>query len=257
MLNKKILMAGVVGLFVLVVLCVFAFGTVPNVAAAEVTATPSAPAIAATPTPKPGGAQGQAPKPNKATQAVVNALKGSGLAGGVVISNTNGTLSLKLGNRNVQVKTNASTIVVIPGQSNAQVADIQVGDRVVAEFPGKDKNAPAAALLDIPKDYKVNNLRLGAVLKINGNRVALRTRNGNQVITTNASTVVLDVSSGKPAIKSLSDLKARNAVLVIGKPDGKAFNGQVIVIVSQDARKLLEKIKPKQPAATPTPNSGT
>lgn len=208
-----------------------------------------------TPTPEPTSPAPSARAPQRqgvtraqALQGFAALLKRSGLTGGVVASNDGSALGVKLGKTSAQLQVASNAIVVVPGVSNATLSNVQVGDRVVAAMTG-GATGTAAFLLDFPASYKVTNLALAAVQSNNGGTLTLRVaRGGTRKVTTDASTMVVNLNGGQPALGSVSDLTQGNAVLVIGDSSGGAFNAQVIVVLSKNVRNLLPK---QQPQPTP------
>ncbi len=219
----------------------------PTDAPTPATAAPSAPVA------PPAQAKPQLPDRGK----VEGALKLADLSGGVVAENKNGALTLRLAQRQTQqVQTNASTIVVVPGKANAQVADIRVGDRVIVDFGGDTTNTTAAFLLALPADYNVGNVLLGAVMSTQGETINVRTRTGNGRVVTGSQTTFVNLSDDKPTIGAFKDLKQGNVVVAIGQDTSDAFNAQIIVIADKDARAILDRNRGNQPAPTPTPKPG-
>jgi hypothetical protein len=212
----------------------------------------SAPQAATTPI----APQGTAPKRAQAAQALQNLLKGSGLQGGVVTSNSGSTLGLKIGRAAAKIQVAPNAIVVVPGKTAATLTDVQVGDRVIADVTASDTSAPASFLLDIPANYAAGNVMLGAVMPKRGGSLNLRTRTGARAVTTSTSTQIVNISGSQPTLGTIDDLKPGSAVVTIGSSSGNAFAAQVIVLLDQDARTLLRKANPKNaPPATPTPGA--
>jgi hypothetical protein len=204
------------------------------------------PTVAATPE-----AQSNPPMPDRKRAEQV--LKIAGLSGGIVTANRNGTLMLRTSNGAEQIQTGPNTIVVIPGQNNAQVADIRVRDRVIVDFGGTDTAVAAALLLDFPADYDANNVLVGAVRASRRDALTVRTPAGVETLTPTGTTLMVDMSQDKPALGVLGDLEPGNAVLVIGVRNGESFEPQVIVILEKDARDLLNRGSRSQPMPMPTP----
>ena len=145
----------------------------------------------------------------------------------------------------------------MPGKSNAQVAEIRVGDRVIVDY-GDDKNTTAAFLLDLPADYNMENVLLGAVVSSKGGTINVRTRTGNDRITTSDQTTFVNLSGDKPSLGAFKDLKQGNGVIAIGQDTSDVFNAQIVVVTDRDARALLNRGRnnPPSPAPTPTPRPG-
>jgi hypothetical protein len=211
----------------------------------------SAPQAAATP----AAPSARTPRRAKAAQTIQALLKNTGLRGGVVTSNDGSTLGLKLGKATVQIQTSANVIVVVPGKTNATLSDIAVGDRVIADVTGNSASSAASMVLDIPASYKASNVMLGAVMPNKNGSLMVRARGGTHAVTTDASTVIVDISGGQPALGTLSDLTPASAVLVIGSSSGSAFNAQVIVLVDKNVRDLLNQVRKNLATPTPTPGS--
>jgi hypothetical protein len=198
------------------------------------------------PTPSARAPQRQGVTRAQALQGFAALLKRSGLTGGVVTSNDGSALGVKLGKTSARLQVASNAIVVVPGVSNATVSNVQVGDRMVAAMNG-GATGMVSFLLDFPASYKVSNLALAAVQSNNGGTLTLRARGGTRDVITDASTIVVNINGGQPALGSVSDLQPGNAVLVIGDNSGGAFNAQVIVVLSKNVRSLLPKGSPPQP----------
>ncbi|MCI0476588.1 MAG: hypothetical protein L0Y55_10100 [Anaerolineales bacterium] len=228
---------------------------VPNLAPAPApTETPTvAPTPGAPAAPPVAPAKPQLPD----RQKVEGALRLADLSGGIVSENKNGVLALRVGRQIEQVQTNAQTIVVMPGKTKVQVADIRVGDRVIVDY-GAETNTTAALLLDLPSDYATGNVMLAAVVSVRGGTLNVRTRSGDTRVAASAETVIVNLSGDKPALGALKDLKPGNAVIVIGQDNNDTVNAQVIVVTDRDARALLNRGRgnPQGPAPTPTPKPG-
>jgi len=263
MSKRKLSIIATSALFILIVLGATACGSVPNIiGAAQPTAQPTivppAPPTsvpASTPTPAPStDAQGNAPK-NARQQILTALLKATGLEAGVVGANNNGTLNVRMGKGPAEIQTNASTIVVVPGMSNAKASNINKGDRVLVEFPNGDSTKPAAFVMALPNDLTTDNVRLGAVIANQRAGTSVRTLRGTENLTTDSSTIVVNLNSGQPSLGSVSDLQTGNAVAVVGNSNDSSFAAQVIVILGKDARNLLKRFNPNSPAALPTPGA--
>jgi len=240
MLNKTTLI--IIG----ALLILFACGATACEAVPSLAATPQPVATAtiapAVPTPAPTAvaapeAPGRATMPDR--RKIEGALKIAGLSGGIVRANDNGTLSLRMGGQLEQIQTTAGTIVVIPGKNDAKVADIRVGDRVVADLG--TSASTAAFLLAFPADYGADNVLAAAVRASRGRNINVLSREGNRALTTSATTTVVDISGDQPTLASLGDLKRGNAIVAVGQSDGDKFDAQVIVVLDKDARALLGK----------------
>jgi hypothetical protein len=199
---------------------------------------------------------GAAPKRAQAAQALQNLLKGLGLQGGVVTSNSGSTLGLKFGKATAQVQVAPDAIVVVTGETAATLTDVRVGDRVIADVTSSNPNATASFLLDVPANYTADNVMLGAVMPNKNGALNLRTPRGARAVSTSASTLIVNISGSQPALGSISDLNPGSAVVVIGSNSGSTFDAQVIVLLDKDARTLLRKAHPKNaPPSTPTPGA--
>jgi len=217
----------------------------------------TAPTVAPTTEPAPATtpqAQSELPLPDRGK--IESALRLADLSGGIVSANKNGTLTLRLAQQTTQVQTNVSTIVVIPGKTNAQIADIHVGDRVIADYGNDVTKTTGAFLLDLPSDYNTGNVLLAAVLSSKGGTLNVRTRSGSDKVAANDETLIVNLSGDKPTLGSLKDIKPSNLVVVIGQDGGNAFKAQVIVVTDRDARGILNRGRGNQPAPTPTPKLG-
>lgn len=208
-----------------------------------------APQAAATP----AAPSSKAPKRANTPQALQTLLQSAGLQGGVVTSNDGSTLSFKFGNATSQIQVAPNAIVVVPTKTNATLSDVAVGDRVIADVTGDSTNAAASLVLDFPTSYTASNVTLGAVLLNQNGALTVRARSGTYSVTTDASTMIVDISGAQTALGTLGDLTPASAVLVIGSRSGNAFNAQVIVRLDKNVRDLLSKVRKNLP--TPTPSS--
>jgi hypothetical protein len=246
-------------LLVLSALNVTACEAVPNIASQFLpTPTPTA-APTATPAPATATAPQAQAKPQAPANRIEGALRLADLSGGIVSENKNGVLTLRLTQRQTQqIQTNASTIVVMPGKNNVQVADLRVGDRVIADFGSDTTKTTAALLLDLPANYNMQNVMLGAVMSTKGETINVRTRTGNDRVTTSNQTTIVNLSGDKPALGAFKDLKQGNVVVAIGQDTNDTFNAQIIVVADHDARAILNRGRnnPQGPAPTPTPKPG-
>ncbi len=269
MLNKNGMMILIAAAFVILALGATACDSVPTTLAqglstieqnlpASLAPATDTPTPTMTPTPEPTSPAPSARAPQRqgvtraqALQGFAALLKRSGLTGGVVTSNDGSSaLGVKLGKTSAQLQVASNAIIVVPGVSNATLPNVQVGDRVVAAMNG-GATGTASFLLDFPASYKVGNLALAAVQSNNGGTLTLRVaRGGTRKVTTDASTMVVNLNGGQPALGSVGDLTRGNAVLVIGDSSGGAFNAQVIVVLSANVRNLLPKSQPQ-----PTPGA--
>jgi hypothetical protein len=226
-------------LLVLSALSATACQAVPNPAPAPAPSTAAQDAPAAAPTPS-RAAQGEPvapPLPDRSR--IESALRLAGLSGGVVTAKKDGALTLRSAGRFLQVRTNDQTIVVVPGKTSAQIADIRVGDRVITDFGRDTTNTTAAFLLDLPADYGTGNIRLGAVVASKPGVVNLRTRNGADKAATSDATMVIRLGGNKPTVGAVTDLQPGSVVVVIGQESGDTFNAQVVVATGKDARARL------------------
>ena len=206
------------------------------------------PSVASAQSPNPAPGADATDKAEELKQRLIKLqalLRATGLQAGVVVTNTDGTLTLKTGKESLQVQTNDKTIVVVAGKKQAKVADVRAGDLVVVEFPNQDASKPASFVMSFPKGFKVENLRLGAVIGVRRNGMALRTPQGNEPVTMNNATVVIDLNKGIAKKSSVDDLKQGNAVLVVGTSRGKVFQAQTVIVLDKNTRDLLDKAKQK------------
>ena len=266
MLNKKVsvsLMGAALAIFALSATACDSLPTALTqnlpISFAPATSTPTpteAPTLAPQTATTPVAPQGKAPQRPQAAQALQNLLKGLGLQGGVVTSNSGSTLGLKLGKATAQLQVAPGAIIVVPGETAATLTDIRVGDRVIADVTSSNPNASASFLLDVPANYTADNVMLGAVMPNKNGAINLRTPRGVRAVSTSASTLILNISGSQPTIGSVSDLNPGSAVVVIGSSSGSGFDAQVIVLLDKDARTLLRKANPKNaPPSTPTPGA--
>jgi hypothetical protein len=247
--------SAIVLLSVALALSATACGNVPGIASqapAPVVIPTSVPVIEPTPVATPVAPQARG-KELDAARGLDTLLKGLGLKGGVVTSNNDGTLGLRLGKTTEQVRVASNAIIVLPDNPNAQVSDIRVGDRVIAEV-GDDANAPATFLLDFPRGYDLSNLRLGAVMPGKSGSLTLRGRGGTHAVTTSGATMIVNITGDQPALGSLDDLKPGAVVLAVGNASDDAFSAQVIVLLEKNLRDL-GKGKRNLPPPAPSPGA--
>ncbi len=239
-MSNKILFALIAALLVLLTLGATGCEAMPTLDATPPLPEKVATAVTPTPTPMPATTpetSSQAPAPDR--RKIENALKIAGLAGGIVSANTGDTLTLRTGRQPQQIQTNATTLVAIPGKSDATVADIRVGDRVLADLDAS--GTTATFVLALPADTARENLLAAAILANRGASFAVRTRGGNRALHTDATTSVIDITGAQPTPVSPGDLKQGNAILAIGQANGEHFDAQLIIVLGQDARALLSK----------------
>jgi hypothetical protein len=210
-----------------------------------------APAPTAGSTPQTANKQGNGKKQNL---NVPNALRTLGLTGGVVTSNSNNALGVKLGKNTDQLSYTQSTIVVVAGKTTALPSDIQVGDRVIADVPDNSANSSATFLLDLPPSITPQNILNGAVQTSANGTVTFTTRVGKQLVATSNSTVVVNVVNKQPALGTLADLTRGKYAFVVGQPNGNTMNAQVVVLVDRPV--APNKNNRTSPTPTPTPKPG-
>lgn len=247
-MSKKILLIGM--LLIALTLGATACQAIPNILAQPT------PTSTSTTTPTPTATPLARANPQAPLNRIQGALQLAGLSAGVVSDNKNGTLALRVGRQTNQVQTNAGTLVVMPGKSNSQVADIRDGDRVIADFGDDTTKTTAAFLFDLPSDYTKGNVLLAAVVSSRGGTVNVRARTGNNQVSTSDDTLIVNLSDGAPALSSLADLKPGNLVVAIGQDGNDTFNAQIIVITDRDVRNLLNHGERNQPTPTPTLKPG-
>lgn len=231
---------------------------IPNIAPPA-----SAPTIAPVPTDVPTpvatpDAQGRLQPGNAPNANIQAALKNLGLTAGIVRASDASGIAIRTPKGNTKMRVDSATIIVIPGKTNAKATDIQTGDRVLVK--ADDPKSIVSMVLVLPRDYTMDNLVLGAVQSSANGSLTVRTRGGSaDQISTTTSTVVIKSDSGKPVLGTVSDLKAGNAIAVIGENKETA---QVIVILKDDLRGALNRggqpapPKGKQPLPKPTPGAG-
>ncbi len=208
----------------LFVLAAAGCGLVSQVAHAP---TPTARATAAPATPAPAHTPPRAKPASTPTASVIQL----GLSGGVVVSNTDGVIGLRIGGSTLRIQTTADTIIVVPGVKNAQLADIHAGDRVIANIPDNNPATPAALLLAIPSSYSAADVLTGVVLTNANGTINLKTGVSNRRVLADASTTIVNISGNQPALATIDDAQSNSAVMVIGQPSGDAFTAQVLAIV--------------------------
>jgi hypothetical protein len=184
-------------------------------------------------------------------------MRALGLMGGVVVANSGSSISIRLGQNTDAIPISSSTIVAIPGKTDARAGDIQVGDRVVAKVANDGSNAPATMVLDVPASYTAANLAVGAVQSNANSLVTLRTRGSDRQVRVDATTLVVSITNGKPTIVTSSSIAKGNTTLILGQANGNMFRAQIVILLDRNSipRPRGGSRNAPQPTATPTPGS--
>lgn len=248
MFNKPLIMLSILAM--LLIVAATGCSTLPaSLAQAPATATPTA---TNTPLPTPTvpatATRPAAVRPNQPAQArLPGNLRALGLEGGVVASASNNSLGLKVGKSTDELSVDADTIIVVPGIQQAQVSDIHVGDRVVADVPSGDANAAASLIVDFPQSYIIQNIVTGVVTDKTQSGAQVRTRSGSQQVTGTPSTLIVSIVNSQPRTGTAADIKRGSPILVIGQAGGNSFTAQVVIVVDRAT------IHNARNGATPTP----
>jgi len=156
------------------------------------------------------------------------------------------------------VGVNSSTIVIVPGKTNATLSDLRVGDRVIADVPNGQKFA--ALVMGTPKEMDKDNVTLGMVTGNSNGTLTLRAPGGGDTVSTTASTQVFKLTRDAVTPGAVSDLQNGNLIFALGTGNNDNFNAQVIFALPQGALNLGKGLgngkKNNQPQQPTTPNSG-
>lgn len=156
------------------------------------------------------------------------------------------------------VSVNSSTIIIVPGKTNATLSDLHVGDRVIADVPNGQKFA--ALVMGAPKEIDKDNVTLGMVTGNSNGSITLRTPGGGDTVSTSSSTQVFKLTRDAVTPGSVSDLQNGNLIFAMGTGDKDNFNAQVIFTLPQGALGLGKGLgngkKNNQPQPPTAPNSG-
>lgn len=221
----------------------------------------AAPGTAATPSvtpnakPTPGSpAAGRQAQTGPATLPAT--LRALGLEGGVVMTRTADSLTLRVGRVTDTIKIGVNTLVIMPGTPNATLLDIRVRDRVLASVSKSDPNAAAGLVLNLPLALSKDNFALGVVESRTQNFMIIRVRGGaNRAVAVGNSTVVVSLLQDNTARGKFSDVKRGSTVLVLGKPEngGRALGARVIFLLDRTALTPNGNRPSPTPTATPKP----
>lgn len=193
----------------------------------------------------------------QAPAALLQVFHQLGWEAGVVAKTSNDQIGVRtLKNAPDKIAIGANTIFVVPGIASATLADIHVGDRIIADTP--KTQTTASLVLGIPKDYAKDDLLLGLVQSNSNGLVTMRTRAGPDTLTTNAATQVINVIRERVALASVSQLQNGSLILALGESSDDAFTAQVIFALPKDALDLGKRLggNRKTPAQPPVPKSG-
>jgi hypothetical protein len=165
----------------------------------------------------------------------------------------------QIGLRTVQngpdkIAVGTSTIFIIPGKSNANISDIHVGARIIADVP--NDQTTAALVMSVPKDYDKDNVLLGQVKSNSNGLVTLRAPGGLDTLTTNGASQVIRVLREGIALGSVSDLQGGVLVAAIGQSTRDEFVGQAVFALPKGVLELGRKLggekrNPPPPALQP------
>lgn len=178
-------------------------------------------------------------------------LKSLGLEGGLVAANAGNELSLRIGKATQQLPVSSSTLVAIPGKTNAQISDIKIGDRVIADVGQGDASTPARFVLDIPQGYTTQNVVAGAVVTSGKSGIQVRARNGNEQVNADSSAVIINMTGNQAKLGTVADAKRGTGVLVIGQPDNGSMDAQVVVVVDRSTLQGRRNNAGGTPTTTP------
>jgi hypothetical protein len=222
------------------------------------------PALGATPDAQKRTAPGIGPQagrnPGKGAQApaaLLQVFHQIGWEAGVVARVSDDQIGLRtVKNGPDKIAISASTIYVIPGNPNATLSDIHVGDRIIADVP---KTQTAASLvMSVPKDYDKDNLVLGVVQSNSNGLLTLRTPGSPDTLTTEATTQVIKVLRQGTALGGVSDLQNGVVVIAIGQSSSDEFTTQVVFALPKGVLELGKRLggDRKNPAQPPVQTPG-
>ncbi len=175
-------------------------------------------------------------------------LKSLGLEAGVVTANTGSMLSLRIAKTMEQLAVTSGTLIAVPGKTNAQVSDIRVGDRVIADVGQSDTSAPARFVLDVPKGYTFANVLAGAVVNRDQSGILVRARGGDQQINPGPSMVIINMTGNQVQLGIPADVRKGTGVLVVGQPAKGSMTAQIVVVID---RATIQSRR-NNPVPTPT-----
>lgn len=141
---------------------------------------------------------------------------------GTVVTNDGSTLTVQRAPQTLAPDANTKLVVV--GKPNAQLADIQVGDKLTA-FGARGNAQSPRFILAAPATYTRENVRLGRVKQTDANTWSLQTPRGAITLRTDAQTQIFNLALEPLTLAALQD----RIVLVIGQPEGEALHVQVIL----------------------------
>ncbi len=199
---------------------------------------PADTSAAATPTPAPTATpdarantnpnpRGDSPK--DAAPKGTEALTRLGVELGVVNQVSSDSLTLRTRGGSETFQLSAATLVVVPGQTSAQVTDLKRGERALVKKDNADETA-ADLVLVIPANLTLANLALGQIESAANGALTLKTKNGSQTVTTTATTVVVKFEKDKATLGAPSDLQ--NGALAMVVRDSNSDNAQIVIVVA-------------------------
>lgn len=233
------------------------------------------------------GVNGKGGKPGKGEAALIQLLERAGWDGGIITKISNDQITLRaierpgaLNNQNQPnttqpnqnqngqnrkdlgrvdtINISNSTIIIVPGKSNATLSDLHTGDRLIADVPNGQNTA--ALVMSAPKEFDKDNVSLGMVTDNTNGSITLRSPGGNDSITTNATTQVLKLARDGVTPGAVSDLQKGNVVFALGSGDGTNLTAQVIFELPQGVLNLGKGFnngkKNLQPQPPTTPSQG-
>ncbi|MBI3741747.1 MAG: hypothetical protein HY257_08330, partial [Chloroflexi bacterium] len=110
---------------------------------------------------------------------------------------------------------NSNTLYVLPGKAAAQARDFKTGDRVLVKKSDDAANT-ALLVLQMPANFSPDSLMLAQVDSVASGSLALKTKAGSQTLTTNANTVVVELTAQQAKLGTLSDLTSGVVVIALG-----------------------------------------
>ena len=141
------------------------------------------------------------------------------------------TISVETGQGERLVITHESTRFFIPGVESPGIADVTVGDPILALGRPDDEGSLLARLVAIvtPRQVRRHSLR-GVIQAIEGDNIGLRTRRGEVRVETHEGTIFRIPGVEDPGIE---DLHVRDLIIVVGTWDAEeeVFSARAVTLI--------------------------
>jgi hypothetical protein len=155
--------------------------------------------------------------------------------GGKVASLTGTTIVVtKIDGSIINIATDVDTKFHTPGNPNAALADVKVGDvlEAVGQLSGNTLLA-AQVVFRTPPERTPGPIAPGKIDAINGGVITLKQAFGVMLtVNTSANTIVIKRSGSGPQVITLAELRVGDSVMVIGprSSDGHSIEARAIVV---------------------------